>query len=91
MKRVLGAKSPILNGALAALTFTSMNVVPVWSAIADQQNHGQQGTRTPIEHVIMIIGENRTFDHVFATYTPQSGQTVNRARTTPRRRRTRRR
>jgi phospholipase C len=27
-------------------------------------------TATPIKHVIIIIGENRTFDHVFATYTP---------------------
>src|SRR5262245_46362549 len=33
-------------------------------------------TRTPIKHVILIIGENRTFDHVFATYTPPKGQTV---------------
>ena len=32
---------------------------------------------TPIQHVILIIGENRTFDHVFATYTPHTaGQTV---------------
>jgi phospholipase C len=34
-------------------------------------------TLTPIKHVILIIGENRTFDHVFATYTPPAGQTVN--------------
>jgi phospholipase C len=27
-------------------------------------------TTTPIKHVIVIIGENRTFDHVFATYQP---------------------
>jgi phospholipase C len=27
-------------------------------------------TATPIKHVIIIIGENRSFDHVFATYTP---------------------
>jgi phospholipase C len=33
-------------------------------------------TTTPIKHVIMIIGENRTFDHVFATYQPNAGQTV---------------
>ncbi len=33
-------------------------------------------TRSPIKHVILIIGENRTFDHVFATYTPPKGQTV---------------
>ncbi len=33
-------------------------------------------TRTPIKHVILIIGENRTFDHVFATYQPPKGETV---------------
>ena len=32
--------------------------------------------RTPIKHVIVIIGENRSFDHVFATYVPKNGQTV---------------
>jgi phospholipase C len=32
--------------------------------------------RSPIEHVIVIIGENRTFDHIFATYKPVRGQTV---------------
>jgi phospholipase C len=35
-----------------------------------------QTTRTPIQHVIVVIGENRTFDHVFATYKPKSGETV---------------
>jgi phospholipase C len=34
-------------------------------------------TRTPIKHVIVIIGENRTFDHVFATYkATRPGETV---------------
>ncbi len=33
-------------------------------------------TATPIKHVIVIIGENRSFDHVFATYVPKRGQTV---------------
>jgi phospholipase C len=31
---------------------------------------------TPIKHVIVIVGENRTFDHVFATYQPKGDQTV---------------
>lgn len=31
---------------------------------------------TPIEHVIVIIGENRSFDNLFATYRPQKGQSV---------------
>jgi phospholipase C len=33
-------------------------------------------TASPIQHVIVIIGENRTFDHVFATYQPKPGNTV---------------
>jgi phospholipase C len=33
-------------------------------------------TATPIKHVIVIIGENRTFDHIFATYKPVKGETV---------------
>jgi phospholipase C len=33
-------------------------------------------TTTPIKHVIVIIGENRSFDHVFATYQPVTGQSV---------------
>src|ERR1700738_2837800 len=31
-------------------------------------------TASPIKHVIVIMGENRTFDHVFATYEPRAGQ-----------------
>ena len=33
-------------------------------------------TTTPIKHVIVIIGENHTFDNVFATYQPPAGQTI---------------
>jgi phospholipase C len=29
-------------------------------------------TATPIKHVIIIVGENRSFDHLFATYMPKS-------------------
>jgi phospholipase C len=32
--------------------------------------------RSPIKHVIVIIGENRSFDHVFATYVPKRGETI---------------
>jgi phospholipase C len=45
----------------------------VWQAAAP----GIAATaKTPIEHVIIIIGENRTFDHVFATYQSKSGDAV---------------
>jgi phospholipase C len=35
-----------------------------------------QSPVTPIQHVIVIIGENRSFDHVYGTYVPKSGQAV---------------
>ena len=31
-----------------------------------------QATATPIKHVVIILGENRSFDHLFATYQPPS-------------------
>jgi phospholipase C len=40
----------------------------------DQARHIR--TATPIKHVIVLIGENRTFDHIFATYQPRHGETV---------------
>ncbi len=33
-------------------------------------------TTTPIKHVIVIIGENHSFDNVFATYQPPRGQRI---------------
>jgi phospholipase C len=44
--------------------------------LAQAKSSTDDKTRTPIKHVIVIIGENRTFDHVFATYQPVSGDTV---------------
>jgi phospholipase C len=53
---------------------------PLASAAAQPQRSGEShdaATTTPIKHVIVIIGENRSFDHVFATYVPKNGETVN--------------
>ncbi len=33
-------------------------------------------TTTPIKHLVVIFAENHSFDNLFATYTPPSGQTV---------------
>lgn len=33
-------------------------------------------TATPIKHVILVIGENRSFDNMFGTYLPPAGQQV---------------
>ena len=43
------------------------------SAKADDDHHQ---TQTPIKHLIVLIGENRTFDHLFATYVSPSGDQV---------------
>jgi phospholipase C len=40
------------------------------------QAQEKANTRSPIKHVIVLIGENRTFDHVFATYVPKSHDSV---------------
>jgi phospholipase C len=42
----------------------------------ENMNSAGNSTRTPIKHVIVIIGENRTFDHLFATYKPKGNQTI---------------
>src|SRR5580698_6880040 len=46
------------------------------SAAPPDDHHRDHETTSPIKHVIVIIGENRSFDHVFATYKPKGGQFV---------------
>ena len=60
-------RATALASALALLTSTMpMSAQTVPAAVV------RSSTKTPIKHVIVIIGENRTFDHIFATYKPQS-------------------
>jgi phospholipase C len=40
------------------------------------QNPEQAVTETPIKHLIFVVGENRSFDNIFATYKPNNGQQV---------------
>src|ERR1700678_4025517 len=49
---------------------------PLASSLQAATPDNDQNTTSPIKHVIVIIGENRSFDHVFATYVPKGGQTV---------------
>ena len=67
-------KSRFLYGCrlgVSALALAQFSLGPVFAAGPDNK------TVSPIKHVIVIIGENRSFDHVFATYAPKNGQTVN--------------
>src|SRR5258705_2973782 len=59
------------SAGIAALAFATS---PGSVAAAGQDNGS--ATQTPIKHVIVIVGENRTFDHMFGTYKPANGQSV---------------
>ena len=62
------------TGLGAALLSTLANLLA--PPVAAAHNSPKPRTATPIKHVIVIIGENRTFDHVYATYRPHFGQYV---------------
>jgi phospholipase C len=40
------------------------------------QTADHQRTATPIKHVIVLIGENHSFDNIYATFVPHSGDKV---------------
>lgn len=42
----------------------------------ETERHSDRDTVTPIKHVIVLIGENRTFDNVYGTYVPRHGQSI---------------
>ena len=65
-----GLKRNLAMAGIATILMTS-------TAIPTLVHAGDSATLTPIKHVIIIIGENRTFDHIFATYAPKNtGETV---------------
>lgn len=53
---------------------SSLRVLTVFALLGAAAAHAQP--RTPIEHLIVVIGENRSFDSLFATYEPRPGSTV---------------
>jgi phospholipase C len=49
----------------------------VTDATADKDDAAHRvKTDTPIKHLIVLIGENHTFDNIFATYRPEQGQSI---------------
>ena len=61
-----------------ALIVALMAMLPCGSALADDDGHDtrQVKTATPIKHLIVLIGENRTFDNIYGTYMANNGQFV---------------
>ena len=70
-----GAGLTCMSG-LSGAALTAKSSLPTYGASPDAARINDWNTVTPIKHVIVIIGENRSFDHVFATYVPPKGQTV---------------
>src|SRR5437763_15739792 len=70
--RTILQKSVEQAGLAGALLATILNPLTPLSLEAETA----KSTATPIEHVIVILGENRTFDHIFATYVPKNGEGV---------------
>ena len=61
----------LLLTGLMSIAIPASSQGDIVDAIADHQR-----TATPIKHVIVLIGENRTFDHLFATYVPRSRDSI---------------
>jgi len=62
---------------LASLVMLQMSLAGPFLSGALAHDNDDNHARTPIKHVIVIVGENRSFDHIFATYEPaKEGQSV---------------
>ncbi len=65
-----------LRMGLAAVVAAQLALGGAFASSAQAEEREAERTRTPIKHVIVLIGENRTFDHVFATYKPRKGNSL---------------
>ena len=60
----------------SALVATGIGIATSGVNAAPDDATDRFNTMTPIRHVVVVIGENRSFDHVYATYVPRNGQSV---------------
>src|SRR6516225_4304668 len=67
--RRMRRRDAVVVSAVALLVVVA--AMPVHGADPDTATDRLK-TATPIKHVIIIVGENRSFDHLFATYQPKS-------------------
>jgi phospholipase C len=67
---VTGATASAHTAGAATTSAGTASAAAISTAIAAAR------TTTPIKHVVVIIGENHSFDNVFATYQPPKGQHV---------------
>jgi phospholipase C len=63
---------PTILAIFLVFTGSVLQAAPV-----SARHRGDDTTTTPIKHVIVIIGENHSFDNVFGVFQPPRKQTVN--------------
>jgi phospholipase C len=68
------ARRALLGTSLVALTSFWLATSGQSAGVDAAADH--QATATPIKHLIVLIGENRSFDHVFATYSPRNEDSI---------------
>jgi phospholipase C len=68
--------SPFVALALMLLSAISARIQPKPQRPPRVKLQPARESITPIQHLIVIVGENRSFDQVFGTYVPPAGQTV---------------
>jgi phospholipase C len=64
------------SAATAAIAMLTAQVAGPVAQAKQNPSTGSASTITPIKHLIVLIGENRSFDNVFATYTAKHGESV---------------
>ena len=62
--------------SIATIVLASTFAGPLAETAVHADGNSRVRTATPIKHVIVIIGENRTFDNIYGTYVPKPGQHV---------------
>jgi acid phosphatase len=67
-------RSRILTLAMSAAA--TLAALPTAQARDFGEDAHRHQTATPIKHVIIIVGENHTFDNLFGTYHPHAGQSI---------------
>src|SRR6204780_5313616 len=76
-KQLASTASRIIRTGMISATVFQLAIGSAFAApLSSTPPSRDDDTATPIKHVIVIIGENRTFDHIFATYVPKKGNTV---------------
>jgi len=76
IKQVASSALHALRMGMASIALFQLVVGTTLSGATPPKASADANTVTPIKHVIVIIGENRSFDHIFATYQPKAGQSV---------------